>query len=48
MVEHPLALEKRLGLMEKITGVFSEFISLKRLSNLFCASLKTLGKFKNK
>jgi len=47
MVELLLVSEKKLEPMEKTTGVFSEFISLKRLNIFFSVSLKALGKFTN-
>ena len=43
-----LALENRLVHMEKIIGVFSESISLRKSNNSFLQNHKTLGKFINK
>lgn len=42
------ALEKKPVLMEKTTGVFSESINSRKLSNLLLQSLKIRGKFTNK
>lgn len=39
-----LALEKKLELMEKITGVFSEYINLKKLNNSVLLIQKIVGK----
>jgi hypothetical protein len=44
IVEFLHALEKRLVLMEKMSGVFLEFINLKRLNNLYTVHQINLGK----
>jgi hypothetical protein len=43
VVSH-LALEKKLDLMEKMFGEFSEFINSKKLNSLFIVPLINLGK----
>jgi hypothetical protein len=44
IVEFLHALEKRLVLMEKMYGVFLEYINLKKLNNLYIVHLINLGK----
>lgn len=44
IVEFLLALEKRLVLMEKMSGAFLEFISLKKLNNSYTVHQINLGK----
>jgi hypothetical protein len=44
IVEFLHALEKRLVLMEKMSGVFLEFINLKKLNNLYTVHQINLGK----
>jgi hypothetical protein len=44
IVEFLHALEKRLVLMEKMSGAFLEFINLKKLNNLYTVHQINLGK----
>jgi len=44
IVEFLRALEKRLVLMEKMSGVFLEFINSKKLNNLYTVHQINLGK----